>query len=329
MNQFNILARLVAITLLVPIHLVAQAQGDESQWPTRPIRLIVGYPPGGGADAVARVYGNKLSELLKQPVVIDNKPGAGTTIAAEQAASAPPDGYTLYMGGPSMFGVDKVLYPQIRYDATSFTPISRMTSSPLLLVSRIDAPYKNVNELIEYARKNPEKVFFTSSGNGGSPHMAGALFMERFDIKMTHVPYKGGAQSVQAVVATDADITFATPPSVLPLVKAGRLNAIAITANKKSRELSEFPTIAAQTSADYDVSFWFGLFAPKGTPTPVVMKLFEATQSALKAAPVAQQLALQGNEVALSESPQEFSRWVVEQGKSHAKVARATGVKVD
>ena len=321
---------LIAIaTAAIPLYPLASASAQEAHWPTRPIKLVVGFPPGGGADAVARIYGNKLGELLKQPIVIDNKPGAGTTIAAEQAAAAPGDGYTLYMGSPILFGVDKVLYPQIRYDAQSFVPSTRLTSSPMVLVTRTDAPYANAKELAAYARQNPGKVFFTSSGNGGSPHLAGALFMKQFGVQLMHVPYKGGSQSVQAVVAKDADITFATPPSVLPLVKAGRLKAIAITIKEKNSNMGEIDTIANQTGTPYDLSFWFGLFAPKGTPPAVTQKLFDATQAAMKDPGVVEQLMLQGNDVSLSSSPQQFAQWVLTQGQAHAKLAQGVEAKVD
>ncbi len=322
-------AFVAATVLATQVVAVPIANAQDSNWPGKPIRLIVGFPPGGGADAIARIYGHKLGELLKQPIVIENKPGAGTTIAAEQAASSPGDGYTLYMGSPVLFGVDKVLYPKIGYDANSFVPVTRLTSSPMVLATRTNAPYTNAKELVEFARKNPGKVFYTSSGNGGSPHMAAAMFMEQFGVDMVHVPYKGGAQSVQALVAKDADITFATPPSVMPLVKAGRLAAIAITTREKSNELPSLETIAHQTGSDYDLPFWFGLFAPKGTPAPVVNRLFEASKTAMNAPDVKKQLSLQGSDVALSDSPQQFTQWVLAQAQAHAQLARRAGVKVD
>lgn len=319
----------IATVMATQLAVTSPAFAQEVNWPSRPIRLIVGFPPGGGADAVARIYGHKLGELLKQSIVIENKPGAGTTIAAEQAAASPGDGYTLYMGGPVLFGVDKVLYPKIRYDSKSFVPITKLTSSPLILATRNDAPYKSAQELVDFARKNPGKIFYTSSGNGGSPHMAAAMFMEQFGVDMAHVPYKGGAQSVQAVVAKDADITFATPPTVLPLVKAGRLSAIAITTKEKSSGLPNLGTIAQQTGSAYDLSFWFGLFAPKGTPDEVVKKIFDASQTAMNTPEVKTQLSTQGSDVALSESPQQFTQWVMSQAQSHAQLAKRAGVKVD
>lgn len=329
MNLLVKSACFVAAVTATQFAATSSAFAQDANWPTRPIRLIVGFPPGGGADAVARIYGHKLGELLKQSVVIENKPGAGTTIAAEQAASSSGDGYTLYMGGPILFGVDKVLYPKIRYDASSFVPITKLTSSPMVLAARIDAPYKNAQELVAFARKNPGKVFYTSSGNGGSPHMAGAMFIEQFGIDMVHVPFKGGAQSVQAIVAKDADITFGTPPSVMPLAKAARLSAIAITTKEKSGDLPNLGTIAQQTGSEYDISFWFGLFAPKGTPDAVVKKIFEASKVAMNAQELKAQLSAQGTDVALSESPQQFKQWVLSQAQMHAQLAKRSGLKVD
>ncbi|MGO4328986.1 Bug family tripartite tricarboxylate transporter substrate binding protein [Cupriavidus sp. 2TAF22] len=316
----------VAVLLAAPVSL-AWAQGT---YPSKPIRLIVGFPPGGGADAVARVVAERMSRELGQTIVIDNKPGAGTTIAAEAGARAEPDGYTLFMGSANIFGSDRVLYRNIRYDGQKdFTAISRWTIAPMVLTVNKDLGVKTVQDLVAKARQNPGKFFYASSGSGGAPHMAGVYFNKLSGTRMEHVPFKGGAPAVTAVISGDAQLIFGTPPSVLPMVEAGKLQALAVTSEKRSPLLPKLPSVAEGGLKGYDLTFWFGLFGPAGLPPAVVQKLFVASQKALGDPEVVSKLAAQGNEALASASPQEFRQWAIAEGAKTKQLVEQSGAKLD
>lgn len=325
----NLRRTILATIALGSAGLIVHSGALAADYPAKPIRLVVGFPAGGAADTVARIVAEKMAHDLGQPIIIDNKPGAGTTIANETVASATGDGYTLLLGSPILFGVDKVLYKSIRYSASDLKAVSRWVASPMILAVNPDLPAKTAADIVALAKKEPDRMFFASSGSGGSPHLAGALFNEAAHIKLTHVPFKGGAQAVQAVVANDAQLTFATPPSVMPLINAGRLRAIAVTSAQRSPTLPNVPTIAEQGVPGYELTFWFGLFAPGTTPAPIVKKLFDASQKALADPEVKRKLALQGNDVAVSASSEEFGQWVISQGVKQKKLAEVAGAKLD
>ncbi|GAA5233010.1 tripartite tricarboxylate transporter substrate binding protein [Verticiella sediminum] len=327
MHRRNVVAALLALSALAAGGMPGASQA--ASYPERPIRLFVGFPPGGGADAVARIVANRMSEALGQSIVIENRPGAGTTLAATAVAKAPADGYTLYMGTPMLFGVDKVLYKSVTYSADDFTPITRWTTAPLILAANNDLPVKSVTELVEYAKASPGELFYASSGNGGSPHLAGLLFQRMAGVRMEHVPFNGGAPAVQAIVANDVQLTFGTPPSVIPLIEAGRLRALGVTSEGRSALFPELPTVAEQGVPDYELSFWFGLFAPAGVSKDIVDRLYAASVEALSDPEIKKSLALSGNAVDWSESPEAFGRWVVEQGRSHRQLAEGAGVAID
>ena len=318
----------IAAALLVPMTL-AWAQGPAA-YPTKPIRLIVGFPPGGGADAVARIVAERMSRDLGQSIIIDNKPGAGTTIAAEAAARAEPDGYTVFMGSANLFGADKILYKTIRYDGQKdFTPISRWTIAPMVLAVNNDIGVKSVQELIAKAKQNPGKYFYASSGSGWAPHMAGVYFNKLGGTRMEHVPFKGGAPAVTAVIAGDAQMIFATPPSVLPMVETGKLKALAVTSEKRSPLLPNLPTVSEGGVKGYDFTFWFGLFGPANLPPDVVRKLFTASQKALSDPEVVRKLAAQGNEALPSASPDEFRKWALAEGAKSKQLIEQSGAHLD
>lgn len=304
------------------------AAADPIEYPAKPIRLLVGFPPGGGADNVARIVSDKLSQKLGQSIVVENRPGAGTTIAASALARAEPDGYTLFLGSSILFGVDKMLYTSVNYSISDFTPITRWTSAPMILSVNNEVPAKSVSELVAYSKER-HTLFFGSSGNGGSPHLAGVMFQRLTDTKMEHVPFKGGAPSVQAVVANDIQLTFGTPPSVLPLIQANRLRALGVTTAERSPLFPDIPTIAEQGVAGYDLSFWFGLFAPAGVPKEIVDKLYQTSVEVLQDKDVQQKLALEGNQASWSASPEEFREWAAQQGAIQKELAQEAGVKID
>ncbi|WEE78642.1 Bug family tripartite tricarboxylate transporter substrate binding protein [Comamonas testosteroni] len=291
-------------------------------YPSRPITLMVGFPPGGGADAVARIVSEKLGRVLNQSVLVDNRPGAGTTIASDLVARAPADGYTLLLGSANLYGTDQILYKSARYDGVrSFTPIMRWSDSPMLLAVKKDFPEKTVAGLIEQARKHPGKLTYSSSGTGVVTHLAGASFAHAAGIDMLHVPFKGGAPSIQAVGAGDVDMTFGTPPSVMPMAAGGKLRILAVTTAQRSQLFPDLPAMQESGINGADFTLWFGLYGPAKLPREITQKLFEASRQALSDPEVKAKLEKQGVVAYPSASPQEFETWAQADGKKQKAVA--------
>ncbi|KGH31950.1 Bug family tripartite tricarboxylate transporter substrate binding protein [Comamonas testosteroni] len=291
-------------------------------YPSRPITLMVGFPPGGGADAVARIVSEKLGRVLNQAVLVDNRPGAGTTIASDLVARAPADGYTLLLGSANLYGTDQILYKSARYDGVrSFTPIMRWSDSPMLLAVKKDFPEKSVAGLIARARKNPGKLSYSSSGTGVVTHLAGASFAHAAGIDMLHVPFKGGAPSIQAVGAGDVGMTFGTPPSVMPMAAGGKLRIMAVTTAQRSQLFPDLPAMQESGIDGADFTLWFGLYGPAKLPREITLKLFEASRQALSDPEVKAKLEKQGVVAYPSASPQEFEAWAQADGKKQKAVA--------
>ena len=299
-------------------------------YPAKPIRLVVGFAPGGAADFVARTLQDPMLRALGQPLVIDNKPGAGSSIAAEHVAKSPPDGYTVLIASPSSILVNPLLNPQIGYNALrDLAPVTKVSSSPLVVAVNTGAGVGTLAELIAYAKKNPGKLNFASSGNGSAPHLAAVLFQRVAGVDIVHVPYKGGAPGVQSVLAGDTQLSFATPPSVLPLVQAGRLKALAVTSRERTPLVPGVPGMAEAGLPDYEISFWYGFFVPTGTPPEAVRKLFDATSQALKAAETGKTLAREGTETSGSRSPEDFGAFLATDAKLWTRLVKDSGVKLD
>lgn len=295
-------------------------------YPSRPITLVVGFPAGGGADTVARIVGEKLGRVLSQAVVVDNRPGAGTTLASEFVSRAQPDGYTLLLGSANLYGSDQFLYKSARYDGVkSFTPIARWSDSPMLLAVKKDFPEKSVQGLMEQARKNPGKLTYASSGTGVVTHLAGASFAHAAGIDMLHVPYKGGAPSIQAVASSDVDMTFGTPPSVMPMAQSGKLRPLAVTTAERSPLFPDLPGMKESGIQDYDFSLWFGLYGPARLPPDIVKKLFDASAQALRDPEVKAKLEKQGIVAWPSASPEEFSGWAIGVGAKYKAITQRSG----
>ena len=316
--------------LLVCALAATAALAHAQPYPTKPIRLLVGFPPGGAADFVARAIGDPLGRALGQPIVIENRPGAGSSIAAEVAAKAAPDGYTILIASPSSITVNPVLNPKIGYNAqTDLAPITLVSASPLVLAVHPSLGVASVRELIDAARKAPGRINFASSGNGAAPHLAAVLFNRVAGVDLVHVPYKGGGPAVQSLLAGDTQVMFATPPSVLPQVQAGRLRGLAITSKTSSPLIPGLPGMAEAGLPDYEISFWYGFFAPAGTPRPIINRLFEATAGALQRPEVKEMLAREGTETALSRSPEDFTRFLAEDAKFWVRLVKESGAKID
>jgi tripartite-type tricarboxylate transporter receptor subunit TctC len=318
------------IALGIGLALVAQATFATAQdWPSKSIRIIVGFPPGGGADSVARPIAEALSRELGQPVVVDNRPGGGTTIAASAGASAAPDGYTLYMSNDSIYGSLQLLYKDFRYQGKDFTAISRWTTAPLLVAVSNELGVADVPALIARAKAEPGKLNYASSGVGGGTHLPGLLFTKTAGVDIVHVPYKGGAPAIQGIVSGDTQLSFATPPSVLPFARAGRLKVIAVTSGKRSPLFPDLPTVAEGGVPGYDYTFWFGLFGPKGLPEPIVNRLFEASRKVLQDPALRKTLETSGNEAAPSTSPAEFAEWAAASGAASRELTVQSGAVVN
>lgn len=299
-------------------------------YPSRSITLVVGFPPGGGADTVARIVAEKMSKLLNQPILIDNKPGAGTTIASEFVARAAPDGHTLLLGSGNLYGSDQLLYKSVKYEgAKSFVPISRWSSAPMLLAVNKDFKARTVQELIATARQNPGKLAYSSSGAGVVTHLAGLSFEKAANVSMLHVPYKGGAPSLLAVASGDVQLTFGTPPSVLPLAQGGKLRVLAVTSGERSPLFPDTPSIAEAGVKGFNYVFWFGLFAPAGVPADVAQKLFDASVAALRDPEVKARLEKSGNEAAPSASLAEFRDWAAAEGRKSRELTVTSGASVE
>src|SRR6185312_13260559 len=285
-------------------------------YPARSIRLVVGFAPGGAADLVARTLQEPLQRSLGQPIVVDNRPGAGSSIAAEQVAKSPADGYTLLIASPSSILVNPMLMANNPFDPLKdLAPVSKVTSSPLVVAVNPALGVASLRELIELARKNPGKLNYATSGNGSAPHMAAVLFRRVAGVDMVHVPYKGGAPAVQSVLAGDTQLAFATPPSVLPLVQAGRLRALAVTSRAATPLVPGVPGMGEAGLPDYEISFWYGFFVPAGTPPEVVRRLFSATSQALKLPEIARMLARDGTETSGSSSPEDYAAFIATDAK--------------
>ncbi len=305
------------------------AQMTPSDYPSKPIKLVVGFAPAGAADYVARAMSDQLGKALGQTVIVENKAGAGSSIAAEFVAKAPADGYTLLIASPSSMSVNPALSTKLGYSPRDLAPISKMTSSPLVIAASAKSNITSIKELIAQAKKAPGTLNYASSGNGSAPHLGGALFAQVAGLDMQHIPFRGGAPAIASVIAGDTQLTFGTPPSVLPMVKAGRLRGLAVSTRERSALFPELPAMREAGLPDYAIEFWYGLFVPANTPPAIVKKLFEATRTAMSQPSVKAALAREGTEVALSNSPEAFATFLAEDSKFWTRLVKDAQVKLD
>lgn len=320
------LSKLLTALVLGTSSLAALAQGA---YPSKPIRLVIGFAPGGAADYVARAMNDAFGKALGQPVLVDNKPGNGSSLAADIVAKAPPDGYTILIASPSSISVNPALNPKLGYKPSDLAAVAKVTTSPLVLAVNPSTGIKTVPELVAAARKDPGKLNYATSGNGSAPHLGAALFTLITNTQMTHIPYKGGAPAMQSLIAGDTQLTFGTSPSVLPQVQGGRIRVLAVSTRERSALVPDIPGMKEAGLPDYNLEFWYGIFVPAGTPAPIVRKLHEAATAAMQQPSVKAALAREGTEVSLSASPEAFERFLVEDGKFWVNLARAAKITVD
>ena len=298
-------------------------------YPNKPVKLVVGFAPAGAADYVARALSEPLSRALGQPVLVENRAGAGSSIAAEYVAKAAPDGYTLLIASPSSISVNPAVNPKLGYTARDLAPVIKVSSSPLVIAVNNGLGVGSIRDLIALAKKSPGKLNYASSGNGSAPHLSGVLFARLAGLDLVHVPFKGGGPAVQSVIAGDTQVTFGTPPSVLPLMQAGRLKGLAVSSRARSPLVPDLPGMGEAGLADYDMSFWYGFFVPAGTPPAVIKRIFDATAQVVQLPEVRQALAREGTEIATSKSPEEFAAFVAEDAKFWVRLVRDAKITVD
>ena len=329
MTHFTRTTRRVAMGAIALAAATLSLGAAAQAYPTKPITIVVPFSAGGTTDILARLVGQYLTTELGQPVVVDNKAGAGGNIGGALAAKAPADGYTLFMGTVGTHAINAALYKKMPFDhVKDFAPLSRVANVPNLLVAHPSQPFKTVPEMIAYAKANPGKINFGSPGNGASPHLSGELFKSMAKVELTHIPYKGSAPAVSDLLGNQIAIMFDNMPSVIPHVRSGKLRAIAISTAKRSPELPDVPTIAEAGVPGYEAVSWFGLFAPAATPKPVLDKLSTALSKVLANPEVQKKISAQGGET-VNETPAQFAAFIRSETTKWGKVVKESGATVD
>jgi tripartite-type tricarboxylate transporter receptor subunit TctC len=299
------------------------------EYPEKAVRLIVPFPPGGGADNLARLIMPRVAKALGQPIVIENKPGAGGNVGAEYVARAAPDGYTLLYGTNGTHAINASLYGELRFDPVKdFVPVSRMTEIAAMLIVNPQLPVRSVGELIEYARAQPNKLNFASAGNGTTSHLAGEMFKRAAGIDIVHVPYRGGALAIADLAGGQVQMMIEVMPNAYPLAKDGRVRGIAVSTLARFPGAPEYPTIAESGLPGFDASAWDGIFAPAGTPAPIIATLNAAINEALTDPEMVAALRSRGA-LAAPTTPEEFARYIAASAEKWGRVIRASGAKID
>ena len=305
---------------------LAHAQG----YPNRPVRMVVGFPPGGGTDVVARIIAPGLSENLGQPVVIENRPGATGTVAAAMVAKSPADGYTIMMGHVSVNAIAPSLFPDLPYDVQKdFAPVTLAASVPHFVVVHPSLPVHSIRELIAYAKERPGKLSFPSAGNGSTPHLAGEIFKSMAGVNLVHVPYKGSGQSMADLLAGQHQVAFDTAPASAGNVRSGRMRVLGVSSAKRIPEYPDVPTVAEAGVPGYEVITWYGVFAPGGTPAAIVARLHAETAKAMDTPVARARLAEAGADGSVSRSPEEFAAIVRADTARYARIIKDAGLKID
>ena len=345
MTRFPALDQSIRIALVVALcaagNAFAQAASTSSAqaYPNKPIRLIVPFPPGGGNDVIARIVGQKLTERLGQPVIIDNKGGGNGVIGLNALAQAAPDGYTIGVGAAGPMAVNPSLYENLSYDPVrDFAPITNMVNFPLLLVTHpslkaktipeLIAPARTIEEFVALARSQPGKIFYASPGSGNSGHLAGELFNSLARVQTTHVPYRGQGPAVTDLLAGQVQMLYSSIPSVIGYVQQGRLNALAVGSSKRVASLPNVPTIAESGVPGYEAYSWVGMIAPANTPRDIVTRLNREIVDILKQKDVEEKLNQQGA-IPVGDTPEQFGSYIVAEMKKWGAIVKSANIKAD
>ena len=314
--------------------LVASSALAQATWPTKPVKIVVPFAPGGTTDILGRAMATELSKAFGQSFIVENRTGAGGNIGADLVAKSPADGYTLLLGTVGTHGINKALYPKMPYDSEKdFAPITLVAAVPNVMVMNTDKAaalgIKNVADFIRYAKANPAKLSMASAGNGTSIHLAGELFKSMTGTFMPHIPYRGSGPAMLDLVGGNVDVMFDNLPSAMPQIKAGKLKAFGVTSAQRSAALPDVPTIEqAGPLKGYEASSWFGLLAPAGTPPDVVLRIQQEVAKSFNNPAVKEKLLAQGA-VPGGDTPQQFSAFIDAEHKKWARVVKASGAKVD
>jgi len=306
----------ISVVLCFLCVLCVSGLAHAQQFPSKPVKIIVPFPPGGGADALARIMQPRLTEMWKQPVIIENKPGASGHIGADFVATSPADGYTMMMSSTASLTEKNV---------SQFAPVTLVSASPYVVVASPKVPASNIRELVDYAKKNPGKLTFGSSGTGAASHLSAELFKSLAGVEMLHVPYKGTGQAVTDLLAGQIDLLFAPAQSVMPHVQANKLKAFAVTSAKRSATVPELPTVAEAGVPGYEAIGWFGLLVPAATPTAVVQKLSADANRVLQDGEVKQRMLALGAEPS-GDTPAQFAAFIRDDQAKWSKLMRERGI---
>jgi tripartite-type tricarboxylate transporter receptor subunit TctC len=319
------IARKVLGPFLFALATLAVAQ----PYPSKPVHVIVGFAPGGAADVLARTIGQQVGQHWGQPVVVENRPGASGMIAAEAVAKANPDGYTMLLASPGEIAVNPHLYPKMTYDALhDLEPVTLAGDTPLILLVDPASPFHSVDDVVAYARKKPGEVSYASAGAGSAPHLAGKYLELLTGTSMLHVPYKGGSQAVAAMLAKEVTIYFSGLPPAIAQIRAGRLRALAVTGPKRSPLAPDVPTLDELGYKGFDITNWFAMFMPAGTPKAIVATAQTEIAAALERPDVRQRLAAQGLE-AIGDTPEALARFVRAQSDKYADLIRRGNIRLE
>lgn len=299
-------------------------------YPNRPVRVIIPFPPGAGTDIVGRAVALALSDAWKQSIVVDNRPGAGGTIAGELVARGNPDGYTLMLGNVSTLAIAKALNPKLAYDPLrDFAPITLITTSENVIVIHPSVPVHSMKDLVAYAKANPRKINYGSSGNGTTSHLGGAMFASAVGVEMTHVPYKGSAPMLTDLLAGQIQLSFSSVPTALPHIKSGRLRALAVTRPHRSTTLPDLPTVQEATGLkSFEISLWQGIVAPGATPRAIVTKLNQQIVASLRTPDLKGKFAAQGLDV-VGSTPEQFAAYMREEIAKWTQVVKTSGARIE
>jgi tripartite-type tricarboxylate transporter receptor subunit TctC len=322
--------RLAALALVAAaVTLTAAPAAMAQSYPTRPVKLVVPFPPGGPLDTTGRLIAEKLTAAWGQSVVVENKPGAGGNIGADLVAKSAPDGYTILMGALSTHAVNPSLYAKMPYDAVKdFAPITLIAVTPNVLIVNPSLPVNSVKELIAYAKANPGKLSFASGSNGSAGHLAGELFKTDTGTDVVHIPYKGAAPAMQALLAGDVQFMFDNLASAMAQVKAGKVRALAVTTSIRSTLVPDLPTMSEAGLPGFDIATWYGLLAPAATPKDVIAKWNAEVTRILNTPEVRDRLAAQGAAAAPT-TPEQFATFIGREIPKYARIVKASGAKVD
>lgn len=309
--------------VVLAVFAVAFAFPAAAAWPEKPIKVLIGYAPGGSTDVVARLLAPKLGEKLGQPIVIENKPGGAGDFAGELLLQSPPDGYTLLMTTVALHAINPGLYKQRFHPLNDFTPVALVCSYPMIMIGSPQTTFKTLGELKELSAKAP--TFYASSGVGSPGHLSGELLVRGLNANITHVPYKGGAPSVMAIMSGEAQVNFATLPAVVPQIRGGKVRAIGLASKERNPAVPEVPTMTELGLADFDVGTWSGLVGPKGMPADVVQKINSAVFEVVNDPAIRKRLVDEGAEIRLM-TPAEFAAFMRQENARWVKVVKDAGI---